>query len=327
MRRSTLIATRDADAYFGHVRERLRAQEVGRRLGRPRHRHRRDVEVDGHRAAGGETRERALQTLVHQVARVKAEGELAQVGERARELALAPGRDARRSLGLAPARAAASDVLSASSRRTVPSRSRVSSRRRSSSPASTMPPPRGGELGELRAHLGIEPGVRGRQPRRGGDALDEPRVVEDRRVVDERGERPAVALDERHRPRRARARQLDARTVGVDVAAVEPVADLQRRVAERAGERVAQRAGRHVAQLDDEVGDRRPLPRAAEEPGEQSGGDDHEPGLVREQTGLVRVAGGIREARDGRDGEHETDRRRRLQPRQRARRSAPTAPR
>src|SRR5262245_33026791 len=48
--------------------------------------------------------------------------------------------------------------------------------------------PRGADLGELDAELGLEPRVREGQARGGGGGLDEGSVVEEGRVVDERGE-------------------------------------------------------------------------------------------------------------------------------------------
>ena len=61
---------------------------------------------------------------------------------------------------------------------------------------------RGAHLGELGAQLGLQARVLQREARRGADRLDELGVVEQRRVVDERGEALAVVLE--HRDRSAR---------------------------------------------------------------------------------------------------------------------------
>ncbi len=58
----------------------------------------------------------------------------------------------------------------------------------------------------LRAELGLEALVVERERDRGRDARDELRLVEQRLVVHERADRPAVALDERRGAARARAR-------------------------------------------------------------------------------------------------------------------------
>ena len=95
------------------------------------------------------------------------------------------------------------------------------------------------------------------QPCRRADRLDQRRVVEQRRMVDDHGDRV------RRHPRRrstlavAVGRQAEPPTGGVDEAPDlrRPVADLQRRVTERAGERVTQRVGSRLAQLDHEIGD------------------------------------------------------------------------
>ena len=138
MRRSTLIATRDADAYlatFASASEHRKYAAASAARG--------TATGATSRSTGTALRAASpvsapVQALVDQVARVKAEGELVQVGERALELALRlvepsaaraacarPGGGQRRAQRLEPAhgpvRAAA-----------------VSRRRRSSSPASTI---------------------------------------------------------------------------------------------------------------------------------------------------------------------------------------------
>ena len=65
---------------------------------------------------------------------------------------------------------------------------------------------RGGDAGtrlldgvELRSNLGMEARIHEREARRGGDRLDELRLVTKSRVVDEHGERLALVLDPGHR--------------------------------------------------------------------------------------------------------------------------------
>ena len=109
-------------------------------------------------------------------------------------------------------------------------------------------------LGELRAHLGRQTLVLEHEPGRRANGLHERRLVEQRRIVNERGDLLASRGHQRDRPIRA-LRELERPAGGVDVAAVvEPIRDLERRVAEHAGEALAQ-AGRALGpQLDDEVG-------------------------------------------------------------------------
>jgi len=82
------------------------------------------------------------------------------------------------------------------------------------------------------------------------DRVDELGLLAEGRVVDERPDLAAVALDGRRRAPRPRQRQDDrpAVTVG-EVPVLEPVGDLEGRVAERGGDRVAQR--RSLADRDD----------------------------------------------------------------------------
>ena len=95
------------------------------------------------------------------------------------------------------------------------------------------PPPWSLQLVELRLHVGRQGGVGRRQPRRRRHRVDECRLVEDRRVVDQHGERPRLAFDERRHALATTVRRVHRSTVHVQVLAVRrPVADLQRRVAE-----------------------------------------------------------------------------------------------
>ena len=76
---------------------------------------------------------------------------------------------------------------------------------------------RGAHLGELGAQLGLEARVLERERGGGADRVDEPGVVEQRGVVDERGEPVALVLE--HRDRAAGLlRRGEPASVGVDVA-------------------------------------------------------------------------------------------------------------
>ncbi len=57
-------------------------------------------------------------------------------------------------------------------------------------------PPGGVELGDLCPNLRLQAGVGRGQSRRGADRLNQRRVVEQRRVVNDHGERSSVALDD-----------------------------------------------------------------------------------------------------------------------------------
>ena len=109
-------------------------------------------------------------------------------------------------------------------------------------------------LRELRAHLGRQTLVLQHEPGRRADGLHERRLVEQRRIVNERGDLLALGGHQRDRPIRA-LRQLERPPGGVDVAAVvEAIRNLERRVAEHPGESLAE-AGRPLCpQLDDELG-------------------------------------------------------------------------
>ena len=77
--------------------------------------------------------------------------------------------------------------------------------------------------------------LRGRELGRGGDRLQQPRVLQHRRVVDEDGDRLALALHDGHRPPRTGIGEGEHAALGVDEPRPvgQPVADLKRRVAER----------------------------------------------------------------------------------------------
>jgi hypothetical protein len=83
--------------------------------------------------------------------------------------------------------------------------------------------------------LGPEPGVGGREPGRGCHRLQQARVLQHRRVVDEGGDRLALALNNSHRAPRTGRGQGERAAVGVDEHRPlgQPVADLEGRVAQR----------------------------------------------------------------------------------------------
>ena len=116
-------------------------------------------------------------------------------------------------------------------------------------------PARFAQLVELRPHLGLQACVRGREPRCRGESVRQTGIVEHGRVVHQHRDRLAVSLHGRDLTVRPLRRQRERPSLRVDVALAEPVADLERRIAERPGERVAQRSGARLAQVDDEVGD------------------------------------------------------------------------
>ena len=90
--------------------------------------------------------------------------------------------------------------------------------------------------------------------------------------MDQRGDARAAALDERGHAARVLAGQLDRLAVDADVGLVlgHPVGELERRVAQRAGERVAQRAGLGgLAQVDEQVADRRAREAGAQQADEE----------------------------------------------------------
>ena len=116
-------------------------------------------------------------------------------------------------------------------------------------------------LEQSRAQLGLQARVLQREPRRRGHRLEQLGVLEQRRVVDQGGERLVVVVQYRDAPARV-VGQHDGRTVGVDVtlAVGQPERELQRRVAERTGEQIAQRGGPgRGPELDHEVRDHRPV--------------------------------------------------------------------
>ena len=116
------------------------------------------------------------------------------------------------------------------------------------------PDARGPHLRKLRAYLGRQSLVLQHEPCRRSDGVHERRLIEQRRIVNERSDFFALRGHQRDRPIRA-LRELERMAGGVDVAAVvEAIRDIERRVTEDPGESLAE-AGRPLrSQLDDEVG-------------------------------------------------------------------------
>ena len=118
------------------------------------------------------------------------------------------------------------------------------------------------------------------EPRRGDHLLDEPGVGEQRRVVDERGDRRSVALERRNcAPRAWFERDGPAVRVDPPAAARGAVGELQARVAERACEGVACAAGLgRLGELDDESRHRRARPARPDDAPRDAGcdGDEHD---------------------------------------------------
>ena len=108
-------------------------------------------------------------------------------------------------------------------------------------------------------------------------------LVEQRRVVDERGERLVLRAEHGHGAARPVAGSVERAAVAVDERPPlrEPEPELERRVAERPRERVADRARRRVLELDHEVGDRRARAPAPQRPGCKRDRDREHGGRLR----------------------------------------------
>ena len=116
------------------------------------------------------------------------------------------------------------------------------------------PAPRGAHLRELRPHLCREALVLEHERRGRTNRFHERRLVEQRRIVNERGD--LFAPDGHRRDGTVRSLwQLDRPAGGVDIATVaEAVRDVERGVAECPGEPLAHRGRRLASQLDNELG-------------------------------------------------------------------------
>src|SRR5262249_18624519 len=109
----------------------------------------------------------------------------------------------------------------------------------------------------LRPELGLETLVIERERHRRGDAVDELRLLLAQRVVmDERADPASLQLDHRRRAAGALLWQVEAPAVTVDEtrAAVDPVGELERGVAECVGDRLAEVMS--PAERDREAADR-----------------------------------------------------------------------
>ena len=138
---------------------------------------------------------------------------------------------------------------SATSRCWAPSCRLRSSRWRSRCPASIDPGPRARSSSRRARSSACSRPFSSAIAGRGGDRVEQLRLVGQRRVVHERGDVLAVALDQGHRPLVVRAGRLDrlAVLVGPGLELGQPVRERQRRVAQRPGER--RRAGPPAAAL------------------------------------------------------------------------------
>ena len=129
----------------------------------------------------------------------------------------------------------------------------------------------GAHLGELGAELRLQARVLEREARGGADRLEELGLVQERRVVDERGDASAVMLEHGDRTSFARG-HVERAPARIDVALVrgQPESELERRIAERAGDRVADVVGsRERAELHDQIGDTGALQAGAQEADEE----------------------------------------------------------
>jgi hypothetical protein len=123
-------------------------------------------------------------------------------------------------------------------------------------------------------------------------------------------DRLAVLIDTGELAFRPLRRQRKRPPLRVDIAAIEPVADLERRVTERLRERVAQSAGARLAEIDDEVRNLRPRPRLHDEPNQERDCQRAQCGLVDQQRCVRQLRGGESEAGGRRAHYDGTDERR-----------------
>ena len=144
---------------------------------------------------------------------------------------------------------------SATSRCCAPSCRLRSSRRRSASPAATIRCRDACSSASRACDLGVQVLVLQRDGGGGADGLDELGILVERRVVDERGDLAAVALDGGDRAVAAVGRQDDRVAVAVDVRVPlrEPVGHHERRIAERPRQRVLERAAAHRPQVAEQL--------------------------------------------------------------------------
>ena len=171
-----------------------------------------------------------------------------------------------------------------------------------------------------RAQLGLQARVLQRELRGRGHRPEQLRVLEQRRVVDQRRER-LVAVVAQHRDAAAVVvveRLRRARGVDVDAAVGQPVRQLQRGVAERAGEQGAQLLRTRLrAQLDHQVGDRRVVLARAQHADQDPDRDQRE----RPERRLVRAP--VAQAEAERHEQHGEDRVLQCAPQHRVERASP----
>ena len=151
------------------------------------------------------------------------------------------------------------------------------------------PPARGGDLFDPYVGVRLHAGARHRQTGSGGDRFDVVGIVEHGVVVDEHGERFTRLLDRRGRSARLQVADVDrcARVVDESSLVGQPVADDERAVAESPGEGAAQPAGAGLpAEVDDQPGNDRLGPAAAQEVGDEHEGDGDDHGVVRPRHGV-----------------------------------------
>jgi hypothetical protein len=103
--------------------------------------------------------------------------------------------------------------------------------------------------------------------------------------VNQGGDRLALALHDGHRAARTGVGQGEHAALGVDEPRPvrQPVADLERRVAERPSQLPAKRARPCLAQFDDQVGHGRLLPWADQQTRQQIAGKHAERHLIHKQ--------------------------------------------
>ena len=242
---------------LGDVREALRHDVVRRNLERFG---KAPVELDrqahGHGRPRNKLLERDFESVTADDRRMKAAGDLAQLGERVRDLAASPvdaGPDFRI---VAQPRTEHAEI---EGERDQPLLRTVVEVALEQLPLSLCrlddPRPGPSQLLEPGSELRVQPGVLERDSGRRPDRVEQLGLLLQRRIVDQRGHMRAAEVDRRRGPA-VEIVEVDRVSVDVGVGAVigEPIGELQRRVAERTGKRVAQVAGCRIRrQLQHEV--------------------------------------------------------------------------
>ncbi len=164
----------------------------------------------------------------------------------------------------------------------------------------------------------MQPRVHESKPRRGCDRFDQLRLLPQRRVVDEDGERLSVVLDQGDRTIGAILRNgaLNTRRVDVDAPVRNPETELQRRILESERDLVAEAVDRRLLEMDHELPDVHARKARPEETPEQCQRqrrqrDDLPPEEVVDDRGRLRVKRedpvehGPQRGRDGGDEERQ----------------------